>query len=160
MVSSITGEFVYDKVNPEATSCVIVQETIVFALACGIIIDHLALEVDTIEFKMNSPVLSRLGTTIVVAFLGSDNQLHVEQIDVTNTEISRNEVIRLDPCYGPPIAVGSDITDTEETYVRILCSRGMICCMGEKLVKIAGQYSDVCFVYLRHLSSKILTRVL
>jgi len=117
----------------------------VFATAVSIIVDHLALTVDPICIEMTSPVVSRLGTTIVAAYLGIDGQLHIDQIDVMESEVPRNEVVTTEACYGPPIAMSADTTDTGETYVRVLCSRGLVCCMGEELVKMAGQYSDVSY---------------
>jgi|TARA_R100000455_G_C6262454_1_gene117731 hypothetical protein len=120
----------------------------VFATAVSIIVDHLALTVDPICIEMTSPVVSRLGTTIVAAYLGIDGQIHIDQIDVMESEVPRNEVVTTEACYGPPIAMSADTTDTGETYVRVLCSRGLLCCMGEELVKIAGQYSDASYSVL------------
>lgn len=148
VVSGVTGEIVYDKPNPNATSCVLVQETVVFSTDRSLIIDHLTLPVEPIEIELNSPVISRLGSTLVAAYIGVDKQLHVEQFDVTSAECPRQNIINTEATYGPPIAVGSDITDVGQAYVRILCSRGMICCMGDRLVQIAGIYSDVRMNYL------------
>ena len=119
-----------------------------FATAVSIIVDHLALTVDPLCIEMTSPVVSRLGTTIVAAYLGIDGQIHIDQIDVMESEVPRNEVVTTEACYGPPIAMSADTTDTGETYVRVLCSRGLLCCMGEELVKIAGQYSDASYSVL------------
>ena len=120
-----------------------------FATAVSIIVDHLALTVDPICIEMTSPVISRLGTTIVAAYLGVDGQIHIDQIDVMESEVPQKEVVTTEACYGPPIAMSADTTDTGETYVRVLCSRGLLCCMGEELVKIAGQYSDASYSVLK-----------
>ena len=142
VASSITGEIVYNKENPEATQAVIAGDCICLSAPTSVIVDHLAIEADPVVYNYDNPLITAVNDSLILCHSNYDGTFSIDQINVNEIEVTESKLYTGPTEMGMPLAIGS-VKMSSGIFVRILCSSGLMVLSEDKFVKIKGDYCDV-----------------